>query len=163
MLQKDNKILINNHVVTFDKAKKNHFNIYSLLMICSILKLENYGMKLINSSITALCELPGRRQVIRTRSKGTFIIDYAHTIQSFRDIYKEFKSYNHITTLFGCGGDRDPSKRAIIGKIVDSNSSFSIITEDNSRNEKLSSIVNNITSGFNDRKDILLSSHAKQQ
>ena len=149
---KDNKILINNHVVTFDEANKNHFNIYSLLMICSILKLENYGIKLINSSITALRELSGRRQVIRTRSKGTFIIDYAHTVQSFRDIYKEFKSYNHITTLFGCGGDRDPSKRAIIGKIVDSNSSFSIITEDNSRNEKLSSIVNNITSGFNDRK-----------
>jgi len=149
---KDNKIFINNHVVNLDKTKKNYFNIYSLLMICSILKLENYGMKLINSSISALCELPGRRQVIKTRTKGTFIIDYAHTIQSFRDIYKEFKSYDRITTLFGCGGDRDPSKRAIIAKIVDTNSSFSIITEDNSRNEKLSSIVNNIASAFKDSK-----------
>ena len=149
---KDNKICITNHVVNLDRTKKNYFNIYTLLMICSILKLEKYGIKLINSSIRALCELPGRRQVIKTRSKGTFIIDYAHTIQSFRDIYIEFKSYDHITTLFGCGGNRDPSKRAIIAKIVDNNSSFSIITEDNSRNEKLSSIVNDITSAFKDSK-----------
>lgn len=149
---KDNKILINNHAINLDINKKNYLNLYSLLMICSILKLENYGIKLINLSISSLGELPGRRQVIKTRSKGIFIIDYAHTIQSFRDIYKEFKSYDHITTLFGCGGDRDPSKRAVIAKIVDNNSSFSIITEDNSRNEKLSSIVNNITSGFKDSK-----------
>jgi UDP-N-acetylmuramoyl-L-alanyl-D-glutamate--2,6-diaminopimelate ligase len=150
--KKDNKISIHNQDFKLDKIKKNHFNIYSLLMICSILKLENYGMKLINSSINALNELPGRRQVIRTKNKGTFIIDYAHTTQSFRDIYAEFKSYGYTTTLFGCGGDRDPSKRTDIAKIVDRNSSFSIITEDNSRNEKLSSIINNIKSGLNGNK-----------
>ena len=81
-------------------------------------------MKLINSSISALNELPGRRQVIRTKNKGTFIIDYAHTTQSFRDIYAAFKSYGYTTTLFGCGGDRDSSKRTDIAKIVDRNSSF---------------------------------------
>ncbi len=150
--KKDNKIFVHNQIINLDKIKKNYFNIYSLLMICSVLKLENYSRKLINSSIGALSELPGRRQVITTINKGTFIIDYAHTTQSFRDIYKEFKSYGQITTLFGCGGDRDPSKRTDIAKIVENNSSFSIITEDNSRNEKLSSIVHKITSAFKDRK-----------
>ena len=154
--KKGNKISIRNQDFKFDKIKKNYFNIYCLLLICSILKLENYGMKLINSSISALNELPGRRQVIRTKNKGTFIIDYAHTTQSFRDIYAAFKSYGYTTTLFGCGGDRDSSKRTDIAKIVDKNSSFSIITEDNSRNEKLSSIINNIKSGFNDNKKYIV-------
>ena len=154
--KKNNKISIRNQNFKLDKIEKKYFNIYSLLMICSILKLENYGMKLINSSISALCELPGRRQVIRTKNKGTFIIDYAHTTQSFRDIYAEFKSHGHNTTLFGCGGDRDPSKRTDIAKIVDRNSSFSIITEDNSRNEKLSSIINDIKSGFSDNKKYII-------
>ena len=160
--KKDNKISIRNQDLKLDKIVKNCFNIYSLLMVCSILKLENYGMKLINSSINALSELPGRRQVIRTKNKGTFIIDYAHTTQSFRDIFAEFSSYGHTTTLFGCGGDRDPLKRSDIAKIVDRNSSFSIITEDNSRTEKLSSIINNIKSGFyNKKRYIVIKSRKK--
>ena len=154
--KKDNKISVHNQDFKLGKIEKNCFNIYSLLMICSILKLENYSIKLIKSSISILDELPGRRQVIKTKNKGSFIIDYAHTTQSFRDIYKEFESYGHITTLFGCGGDRDPSKRAAIAKIVDDNSSFSIITEDNSRNENLSSIINNITPGFADNKKYIV-------
>ena len=131
-------------------------------MICSLLKLENYSMRLINSSIRSLSRLLGRRQVIETKNKGTFIIEYAHTIQSYRDIYKDFKSSDHITTLFGCGGDRDQSKRGITAKIVDSNSSFSIITEDNSRTEKINSIINKISSGFKNKKRYITIESRKQ-
>ena len=158
---KDN-IYIHNKIINLDMNKKKYFNIYSLLMICSLLKLENYSVRLINSSIRSLSRLLGRRQVIETKNKGTFIIDYAHTIQSYKDIYKDFKSSDHITTLFGCGGDRDQSKRGITAKIVDSNSSFSIITEDNSRTEKLNSIINKISSGFKNKKRYIVIESRKQ-
>jgi len=158
---KDN-IYIHNKIINLDNNKKKYFNIYSLLMICSLLKLEHYSIRLINSSIRNLSRLLGRRQVIETKNKGTFIIDYAHTIQSYRDIYKDFKSSNHITTLFGCGGDRDQSKRVMTAKIVDSNSSFSIITEDNSRTEKLNSIINIISSGFKNKKRYITIKSRKQ-
>jgi UDP-N-acetylmuramoyl-L-alanyl-D-glutamate--2,6-diaminopimelate ligase len=158
----EGNIFINNRVINLDKNKKKYFNIYSLLLICSLLKLEQYSMRLINSSILALIGLLGRRQVIETKNKGTFVIDYAHTIQSYRDIYKDFKSYGHVTTLFGCGGDRDQSKRVITAKIVDSNSSFTIITEDNSRTEKLSSIIDEITSGFKHKKRYIIINSRKQ-
>ena len=147
---KDNKILINNHIVTFDEANKNHFNIYSLLMICSILKLENYGIKLINSSITALRELSGRRQVIRTRSKGTFIIDYAHTPTALKSALKSIQEIigrERIITLFGCGGDRDKNKRKIMGEIAYEYSDIVIVTDDNPRNEIPSNIRSEILSG----------------
>jgi UDP-N-acetylmuramoyl-L-alanyl-D-glutamate--2,6-diaminopimelate ligase len=158
---KDN-IYIHNKIINLEKNKKKYFNIYSLLMICSLLKLEHYSMRLINSSIRNLSRLLGRRQVIETKNKGTFIIDYAHTVQSYKDIYKDFKSSDHITTLFGCGGDRDHSKRAITAKIVDSNSSFSIITEDNSRTEKLNSIINKISSGLKNKKRYIIIESRKQ-
>jgi UDP-N-acetylmuramoyl-L-alanyl-D-glutamate--2,6-diaminopimelate ligase len=158
---KDN-IYIHNKAINLDKDKKKYFNIYSLLLICSLLKLEHYSMILIKSSIMNLSRLLGRRQVIETKNKGTFIIDYAHTIESYRDIYKDFKSSDHITTLFGCGGDRDQSKRAITAKIVDSNSSFSIITEDNSRTEKINSIINKISSGFKNKKRYITIESRKQ-
>ena len=164
ILSKYNKddIYIHNKAINLNKNKKNYFNIYSLLLICSLLKLENYSMRLINSSIRNLSSLLGRRQVIETKNKGTFIIDYAHTIQSYRDIYKDFKSSDHVTTLFGCGGDRDQSKRVITAKIVDSNSSFSIITEDNSRTEKINSIINKISSGFKNKKRYIIIESRKQ-
>jgi UDP-N-acetylmuramoyl-L-alanyl-D-glutamate--2,6-diaminopimelate ligase len=158
---KDN-IYIHNKAINLDEDKKKYFNIYSLLLICSLLKLEHYSMILIKSSIMNLSRLLGRRQVIETKNKGTFIIDYAHTIESYRDIYKDFKSSDHITTLFGCGGDRDQSKRAITAKIVDSNSSFSIITEDNSRTEKINSIINKISSGFKNKKRYITIESRKQ-
>ena len=159
--KKDN-IYIHNKIINLDKDKKKYFNIYSILMICSLLKLEHYSMKLINSSIRNLSRLLGRRQVIETKNKGTFIVDYAHTIQAYRDIYKDFKSSDYIVTLFGCGGDRDQSKRVITAKIVDNSSSFSIITEDNSRTEKLNSIINKISSGFKNKKRYIIIESRKQ-
>jgi UDP-N-acetylmuramoyl-L-alanyl-D-glutamate--2,6-diaminopimelate ligase len=158
---KDN-IYIYNKAINLNKNKKKYFNVYSLLLICSLLKIEHYSMRLINSSIRNLSRLLGRRQVIETKNKGTFIIDYAHTIQSYRDIYKDFKSSDYVTTLFGCGGDRDQSKRVTTAKIVDSNSSFSIITEDNSRTEKINSIINKISSGFKNKKRYIVIESRKQ-
>jgi len=157
-----------NCLITYNDAKKNiyicnktikltghtilNFNIYSLLFICAFFYLEDYKNNTIKKVINNLNPLPGRRQIINTKKRGKFVIDYAHTIQSFHDIFMNFNSNSNITTLFGCGGDRDKSKRKIMAKAVDSNSSFSIITEDNSRSENFLSILYDIKSGFSDKK-----------
>ena len=162
----------NNCLVTYDEKKRNiyvrnntiklrdyniiSFNIYSLLFICAFLYSEDYKNNTIKKVINNLKPLPGRRQIIYTKKRGKFVIDYAHTIQSFHEIFKEFNSNSIITTLFGCGGDRDKSKRKIIAKTVDINSSFSIITEDNSRNENFVSILHDIKSGFSDEKKYIV-------
>ena len=160
-LNKNKNIHIEKQTIDLEESKKK-FNVYSLLMICSLLNKESYSTRLINLSIDALNELPGRRHVIKTKNKGIFIIDYAHTTQSYEDIYKDFTSCDHVTTLFGCGGERDQSKRSVTAKIVDNNSSFSIITEDNSRNEKLSSIIKQIRSGFRDKRRYTVINSRKQ-
>ena len=145
-------ICISNKTIKLTEYNIINFNIYSLLFICSFLYLEDYKNNTIKKVINNLNPLPGRRQIINTKKRGKFVIDYAHTIQSFHDIFMNFNSNCNITTLFGCGGDRDKSKRKIIAKAVDSNSSFSIITEDNSRSENFLSILYDIKSGFSDKK-----------
>jgi UDP-N-acetylmuramoyl-L-alanyl-D-glutamate--2,6-diaminopimelate ligase len=145
-------ICISNKTIKLTEYNIINFNIYSLLFICAFLYLEDYKNNTIKKVINNLNPLPGRRQVIYTKKRGKFVIDYAHTIQSFHDIFINFNSNSNITTLFGCGGDRDKSKRKTIAKTVDNNSSLSIITEDNSRNENFLSILNDIKSGFGDKK-----------
>ncbi len=154
-------IYIRNKIIKLPKNNFISFNIYSLLNICTLLHLEDFKNNTIQKAIDNLKPLPGRRQVVNTKERGRFIIDYAHTIQSFQDIYNDFHSNSNITTLFGCGGDRDKSKRKNIAKAVESNSSLSIITEDNSRDENFYSILDDIKSGFNHNNYIVIESRKK--
>ncbi len=125
-----------------------NLNSYSLLMIFVVMRLEKFKIPVIFKSINNLNSVEGRRQVFSTREKGDFIIDYAHTVQAYRNIYTDFNITRNICTLFGCGGDRDKSKRKIMGKIVDQFSSKIIITEDNSRTEKFKKILHDIMKGI---------------
>tara|TARA_B100000282_G_C31709709_1_gene480497 strand:- start:79 stop:1524 length:1446 start_codon:yes stop_codon:yes gene_type:complete len=142
-----NKKIINIPLRGNIKNIKN-FNIYSLLMIFAVMRLEKFKIPMIFESIYNLKSLNGRRQIFITKEKGDFIIDYAHTIQAYKNIYKDFNTNKKICTLFGCGGDRDKSKRKMTSKIVDQFSSKIIITEDNSRTEQFKKILNDILKGI---------------
>ena len=129
------------------KNLKN-FNLYSLLMIIAIMKFEKVKTSMILKSINNLDYIDGRRQIFSTRENGEFIIDYAHTVQAYKNILREFDMSKKICILFGCGGDRDKSKRKSIGRIVDQFSSKIIITEDNSRTEQFKKILKDILKGI---------------
>ena len=124
------------------------FNEYSLKFVITLMKLEKFNNAEILDSISRLTPLRGRRHIIYSKSNGIFLIDYAHTTQAYKNIFHDFCLNKKVRTLFGCGGDRDKSKRKLIAKIVDKFSSEIIITEDNSRNEKFSIIKKDIISGI---------------
>ena len=126
------------------------------MMVVAIMKFEKFNKIQINKSINNLSPLPGRRQFITTKDKGMFIIDYAHTVEAYRSLFREISVNQEITTLFGCGGDRDKSKRKITGRLVDQYSKNIIITEDNSRTEKFSSIHRDIREGIKDSKKVII-------
>ena len=85
----------------------------------------------------------GRMEVVPTGRDFTVIIDYAHTPDALENVCKaldEIKS-GRLVTLFGCGGNRDKSKRPKMAKTAAENSDFLIITSDNPRNEEPSNII----------------------
>ena len=93
----------------------------------------------------------GRAEIVPTGRSFEVIIDYAHTPDALENIIDTIKpiTKGRVITLFGCGGDRDKSKRPIMGEIAAAKSDFVVITSDNPRTENPSEIIKDIMKGIN--------------
>ena len=94
--------------------------------------------------------VPGRAEVIKTDTPYTVIIDYAHTPDAMENILATVKmvSAGRVVALFGCGGDRDKSKRPLMAKAAAENADYVIITTDNPRTENPNEIIEDILPGI---------------
>ena len=122
------------------------YNIYNYLM--AILVMLNLGFELHDLiNITNLLKpIKGRNELIKS-SKGYVVIDYAHSPESVKETletYKELKK-NRLITIIGCGGNRDKTKRPLMGEIATKNSDYVIFTSDNPRDENPEDILKDIT------------------
>ena len=130
------------------------YNLYnSMLAIAAAIKL---GVKpcIAKTAISNIESIEGRLEIIK--SDVTVIIDYAHTVEALKNVLKSIQldkdTGQKLITVFGCGGNRDKSKRPEMAKIAEANSDFVIITNDNSRDEAELDIVNDIISGFENKE-----------
>ena len=91
----------------------------------------------------------GRAEVVPTNRDFTVIIDYAHTPDGLENILKTLRAFakGRIITAFGCGGDRDKSKRPVMGEIASELSDYLIVTSDNPRSENPQEIIKDILKG----------------
>lgn len=128
------------------------FNLYNLLAAISSVKL------LTKKPLSDICEqvenfagVSGRMEVVN--SKPLVIVDFAHTPDGLTKVLEEFKTVN-VTAIFGAGGDRDRSKRAIMGKIVSRYAKKTIISSDNPRSEEPQKIIDDILEGVENRDNI---------
>jgi len=121
------------------------FNAYNLLAIWSVCKLLGFDMNKVNKILENIEPPKGRFDHFLSNSGVLSIVDYAHTPDALEKILltiKEIKNDNgKIISVFGCGGDRDPLKRRIMGKIGASLSDIAIITSDNPRSEDPERII----------------------
>lgn len=98
----------------------------------------------------------GRVEVVPTPGKDyTVLIDYAHTPDGLENVLSSVKGYckGRLIAVFGCGGDRDPVKRPIMGKIGVDIADIAIITSDNPRTEEPGKIIQDILKGVNSAKN----------
>ena len=126
------------------------FTVYNS-MAATICAME-LGFSL-NDAAEALAKLEGvkgRAEVVPCEKDFTIIIDYAHTPDGLKNILSTFKECkkNRVIALFGCGGNRDKTKRPIMGSIASRYADFVIITSDNPRNENPTEIINDILVGL---------------
>jgi len=111
----------------------------------------------ISSTVSALGELngvKGRAEVVPNDKDFTIIIDYAHTPDGLENILNTFKvcEKNRLIVVFGCGGDRDRTKRPKMGAIAAQLADFCIVTSDNPRSEEPDDIIKDILQGMKDYK-----------
>ncbi len=123
------------------------FNSMAVAVAALELKID---IKDIVSGLNNLSGVKGRAEVVPTGKDYTVIIDYAHTPDGLKNILSTFKECekNRLIVLFGCGGDRDKTKRPIMGNIAMHNADYVIVTSDNPRTEDPALIIEDILAGM---------------
>jgi len=134
------------------------FNLYNLLAasacVNEILKPDKEKLEQAIANFGGVC---GRMQEV---SEGV-IVDFAHTPDGIQKVLESLKNKNLIV-VFGAGGNRDKSKRPLMGAIVSHFAKFVIITNDNPRNEDPQEIIKDILQGINDKSKILCIQERKE-
>jgi UDP-N-acetylmuramoyl-L-alanyl-D-glutamate--2,6-diaminopimelate ligase len=126
------------------------FNVYNILAVCTAAGYFGIPLSSIRSVLESDCYVPGRFNI--THFNGySIVIDYAHTedgllnlLRSARALCKEKK----LITVFGCGGNRDRTKRSKMGAVASEFSDYVIITNDNPRYEEENAIATEIEAGI---------------
>lgn len=136
----------------FNLGIPGKFSVYNALCAISICKTLGISMDKVAKAFGEFKGVKGRMEVVPTDRNFTVIIDYAHTPDGLLNVLKSVRQTENgrIIALFGCGGDRDKSKRAKMGKIAGEYADFCIVTSDNPRTEEPSEIIRDILVGLKD-------------
>ena len=133
------------HVTTNLTSK---FNVYNYITALAIVHFLGYNIDSIITKTKKLNAPKGRCETHKVNG-GYAVIDYAHTpdaVEKVVEAYNELKT-NRVITIVGCGGDRDPIKRPIMGRIATELSDYAILTSDNPRTEDPAKIMEDILKG----------------
>ncbi len=126
-------------------------NAYNILAIYSAAIALGADREETLVAISRLESAPGRLEVIRGPRNLSVIIDYAHTPDALENVLKTLKDIDggkELVCLFGCGGDRDRTKRPEMAGIAERYADKVVVTSDNSRTEKTEDILEDIRKGF---------------
>ncbi len=130
-------------------------NVYNVVACMAACLTAGLSLEQSHRALQTFKGIPGRLQKVLANTEKTVFIDYAHTpdalentLKSLQKIKQETQSKGKIITVFGCGGDRDKSKRPLMAAIAEKQSDFVFITSDNPRTEDPQAILNDIEKGF---------------
>ncbi len=126
------------------------FSVYNALAAIGASLCIGIGMDTIAKALAVAKGVKGRAELIATGRDFSVIIDYAHSPDGLRNILESVRAFTkgRLVVLFGCGGDRDRTKRPIMGKIAGALADYCIVTSDNPRSEEPSAIIRDILSGM---------------
>jgi len=129
-------------------------NVYNILAACAAAYARNCKPEAISTGVERLTHVPGRFQRVDEGQPFTVVVDYAHSDDALRNLTalaREFVQHaggGKVITVFGCGGDRDRTKRPLMGEAAGRGSDFAILTSDNPRSEEPMAIINDALPGL---------------
>lgn len=155
-----NEIILSNKESSFKlnsnfgnkKVKINHIglhNIYNILATFCICMAINIDFDTVIEKMETVTGAPGRLERIKSPKNFSVIVDYAHTDDALKNVLTAIKNLkpSKIITVFGCGGNRDKTKRPLMAKVACNMSDFVFITSDNPREENPVDITKDIEKG----------------
>ena len=126
------------------------FTVYNTLTVLAIARQLDISLEDAAAALQSVEGVKGRIEVVPTPGKDyTVLIDYAHTPDGLENVLTSVRDFcrGRIISVFGCGGDRDPIKRPIMGEIGVKLADFAVITSDNPRTEDPMAIIRDILQG----------------
>lgn len=131
------------------------FNVENLLAAIAAAQCHGLAVDEIERGLRSVRAVPGRFEAVDQGQPFLAVVDYAHTedalrrlIESARTIANRNRGPGRVLTLFGCGGDRDRSKRAPMGRVAGQFSDFAVLTSDNPRSEDPMRIIDDVRAGL---------------
>lgn len=125
------------------------FSVYNALAAASCGCVYDIDLEIIKKGLEAVEGVKGRFELVPTNSDFTVIIDFAHTPDGLEKVLTTIEQFaeGRVVALFGAGGNRDKTKRPIMGETVGKHADFLIVTSDNPRNEDPAKIIDDVLEG----------------
>jgi UDP-N-acetylmuramoyl-L-alanyl-D-glutamate--2,6-diaminopimelate ligase len=126
------------------------FNAYNILAACGAALSYGLDWNTISTAIANCPRVPGRFESVQQGQPFLVVVDYAHTDDALRNVISVARELRpkRVITLFGCGGDRDRSKRPLMAQAASQASDFVVLTSDNPRSEDPIAIMNDALVGL---------------
>ncbi len=126
-----------------------HINVSNILLACGVALAHGLTEEQIQKGLTNLHSVPGRFERVEEGQPFMVVVDYAHTDDALRNVISVARGMKpkRVITLFGCGGDRDRSKRPLMGMAAAELSDYVVLTSDNPRSEDPLAIMNDAMVG----------------
>ncbi len=140
----------------FDIPLVGRFNVANSLAVLSTLLVSHLSFDDAVKSLAGVRPVDGRVEIISEEDKPVVVVDYAHTEQGLEAVCQSVRDHfkGDVWCVFGCGGDRDRSKRALMAKVAEKYADKIIVTTDNPRHEDPQEIINEVMSGFSSLENV---------
>lgn len=126
------------------------FNVYNMLAAIATALAEGIATEPIQQALANFVAVPGRFERVEIAHPYSVIVDYAHTPDGLENVLRTARQFTggKLIAVFGCGGDRDRTKRPVMGRLAAAYADIVIVTSDNPRSEEPESILDQILAGI---------------
>ncbi len=143
------------------------YNVSNLLGVIAAVRALGHGLREICAAISHVTPVPGRLECVVQEGQPIVTVDYAHTPDAIEKVLNALGPVagmrgGKLWCVFGCGGDRDASKRPLMARAAENGADAIVVTSDNPRNEAADTIIGHIMSGFNHAKSVTVRSDRAQ-
>jgi UDP-N-acetylmuramoyl-L-alanyl-D-glutamate--2,6-diaminopimelate ligase len=135
---------------TVKSKLRGRFNVENVLCAATMALLAGLTPQHVQAGLDAVAGVRGRFEPVDAGQPFNVIVDYAHTPDSLEQVLASARTIceGRLITVFGCGGDRDRSKRPLMGRVAATNADVAILTSDNPRSEEPDAIIAEVRKGM---------------